>query len=104
MAHRWTDFDGPAAMALAGPYDLNARQETPGRVHWWLNSATGFHWIKRGVAETMPEAKAAAEAAYADFMAFAARLRPLDVAAILAAQQEDGTPSLAPLSPPNLCE
>lgn len=87
MARHWYEFDG-AAMALAGPYDLAVQKESTG-FRWWIWSANSFIRIKQGKAETKAEAKGAAETAYADFMAFVARIPPLDVAAILAGQADE---------------
>ncbi|UIY45823.1 hypothetical protein [Methylobacterium radiotolerans] len=71
MAHSWHDFAG-ASMALAGPYDLCVRQDGAG-VQWWFGTSIGLVRIKQGRAETMAAAKAATEAAYADYIALLPR-------------------------------
>jgi hypothetical protein len=92
----WQDFAG-ASMALAGPYDLCVRQDGAG-YQWWVSGTPGFYRLKQGRAGTLAGAKAAAEAAYVDYVARRPRpsLTPSEAAALLAAQASDLPPSLSP--------
>lgn len=88
----WQDFAG-ASMALAGPYDLCVRQDAAG-YQWWVSGTPGFYRLRQGRAESMAEAKVAAEAFHAEHVARPRRssLSPDQAAALLAAQDADRSP------------
>lgn len=69
MAYAWHDFAG-ASMALAGRYNLSAEPMPAGRIRWRVWSGVGSWTVRQGVAETLSDAKSAAEAAHADATAY----------------------------------